>query len=300
MAPVSGVAVPGSVVAGVDGSSFSDAALEWAVDYAVAHHAPLCLVHGAGELGDTLLPYRIDAREQLERRSLSVTEHSLALVRGRAPDLEVEVLAPFEDARRALVEVDDASMIVVGTRGRGTLRTLLLGSVSQTVAAHATCPVTVVRPTEGRDDPGPGTVVVGVALDGSAQAALDVAFEIASMTGRSLDAVHAWSAHDTLIDPASHGQRLEIMEAHERGLAEVMAGYPEKYPDVPVTPRLVDGTPVTALLKESETAAHLVLGSRKARAVRRYIGSVSRSVLERAHCPVTVVHPVPYQHQGGS
>ena len=291
--------VPGSVVVGVDGSSYSDAALEWAVDYAVAHHAPLCLVHGAGELGDTLLPFRADAREQLETVSHAVTEHSLGLVRDRAPDLEVEVRAPFEDARRALVEVEQASMVVVGTRGRGTLRSLLLGSVSQAVAAHASCPVTVVRRAEGRDEPGPGTVVVGVALDGSAQAALDVAFEIASMTGRSLDAVHAWSAHDTFIDPATEAQKRDVVQAHERGLAEVMAGYPEKYPDVAVTPRLVDGEPVTALLAESENAAHLVVGSRKARAVRRYVGSVSRSVLERAHCPVTVVHPVPPQHEKG-
>lgn len=296
---MSAVTAPGSVVVGVDGSSYSDAALEWAVDYAVAHHAPLCMVHGAGELGDTLLPYRIDAREQLESVSRKVTEHSLALVQGRAPDLEVEIRAPFEDARRALVEVEHASMIVIGTRGRGTLRSLLLGSVSQAVAAHASCPVTVVRAAEGRDEEAPGTVVVGVALDGSAQAALEVAFEIASMTGRPLEAVHAWSAHDTFIDPATDAQRHVIVEAHERGVAEVMAGYPEKYPDVHVTSRLVDGEPVTALLKESERAAHLVVGSRKARAVRRYVGSVSRSVVERAHCPVTVVHPVPPQHRKG-
>lgn len=289
---------PGSVVVGVDGSSYSDAALEWAVDYAVAHHAPLCLVHGAGELGDTLLPFRADAREQLERASQAVTEHSLALVQARAPELVVEVRAPFEDARHALTDVDHAVMLVVGTRGRGTLRSLLLGSVSQAVAAHAACPVTVVRPAEGRDEPGAGTVVVGVALDGSAQAALDVAFEIASMTGRSLEAVHAWSSHDTLIDPGSYPYKRDITEAHERGFAEAVAGYPEKYPDVPVSRRMVDDEPVTALLRESENAAHLVVGSRKAHVLRRYIGSVSRSVLERADCPVTVVHPVqPQQYK---
>ena len=139
------------------------------------------------------------------------------------------------------------------------------------MVAHATCPVTVVRPTEGRDDPAPGTVVVGVDLDGSAQAALEVAFEIASMAGRSLDAVHAWSSHDTFIDPAGYGQRLDIIEAHERGFAEAMAGYPRSTP-TSRHPRMVDGEPVTALLKESETAAHLVVGSRKARAVRRTSG----------------------------
>ena len=54
---------PGSVVVGVDGSPHSDAAVEWAADYAVAHHAPLCLLHAAGDLGDNLIPFKVDARE---------------------------------------------------------------------------------------------------------------------------------------------------------------------------------------------------------------------------------------------
>ena len=88
---MSAVTVPGSVVVGVDGSSYSDAAVEWAVDYAVARHAPLCLLHGAGDLGDNLLPFRADAREQLGQGRRPITEHSVALVRERAPELTVEV-----------------------------------------------------------------------------------------------------------------------------------------------------------------------------------------------------------------
>ena len=290
--------VPGSIVVGVDGSPYSDAAVEWAADYAVAHHAPLCLVHGAGDLGDSLIPYRVDAREMQAKASRRITDRARQVVAERAPDLAVGIEAPFADARDALLDIRGAAMIVLGARGRGPLVSRLLGSVSQAVVAHASCPVTIARPSEGRDDTGLAPVVVGVDLDGSGQAALEVAFEFASMTHRSLDALHAWSAHDTYVDAASYTQRLEVMEAHERGFAEAMSGYAEKYPDVQVTPVLVDDHPTAALVHASETAAHVVLGSRTRGRLTRHFGSVSRAVVEHAHCPVTVVHPVP-THQDG-
>jgi nucleotide-binding universal stress UspA family protein len=65
------------------------------------------------------------------------------------------------------------------------------------------------------------------------------------------------------------------------------------YPDVAVTQRIVDDGAVTALVNASERAAHLVLGSRPSRRIPRYVGSVSRSVVEHAHCPVTVARTVP-------
>lgn len=290
---------PGSVVVGVDGSPHSDAAVEWAADYAVAHHAPLCLLHAAGDLGDNLIPFKVDAREMQAKASRPITDRARQLVAERAPELTVTVEAPFADARHALVELRGAAMVVIGTRGRGPLASRLLGSVSQAVVAHASCPVTVVRPSEGAGDTHLAPVVVGVDLDGSAQAALEVAFEIASMGDRALDAVHAWTTHDTTyIDAASYTQRLEVKEAHERGFAETMAGFAEKYPDVAVTPMLVDDHPVAALVRASESAAHVVLGSRDRGRLTRSFGSVSRAVVEHAHCPVTVVRPVA-THQDG-
>ena len=290
---------PGSIVVGVDGSPYSDAAVEWAADYAVAHHAPLCLLHAAGDLGDDLVPYKVDAREMLTKASQGITERARRAVAERAPDLVVSVEAPFADARPALVDVHGAAMIVVGTRGRGPLASRLLGSVSQAVVSHATCPVTVVRPRGDRVDSALAPVVVGVDLDGSAQAALEIGFEIATMTNRSLTALHAWTAHDTTyIDATSYTRRLDGMEAHERSLAEAMSGYPEKYPDVVVTPMMVDDHPTAALVRASETAAHLVLGSRERGRLTRHFGSVSRAVVEHAVCPVTVVHQAPGHREG--
>src|SRR4029079_19741313 len=185
---------PGALVVGVDGSPASDAALEWAVDYAAARHAPLCILHGAGDLGDNLIPFKQDAREMLAKNSRRVTEHALETVRRRTPELDVEIQDPFEDARQALLDLEHASMIVLGTRGLGSVKRLLLGSVSQAVSSRSRYPVTVVRSAEGRDETAP--VVVGVDLEGTADAALEVGFKIASMGGRPLEAIHAWAAED--------------------------------------------------------------------------------------------------------
>jgi nucleotide-binding universal stress UspA family protein len=275
-------------VVGVDGTAFSDAALAWAVDYATARHAPLCLVHGAGSLGGDRIPFKGDARVMLAEASRRVTDHAVSLVRGQAPGLEITVHAPFEDPRQALLDVEDACMVVVGTRGRGPVASLLLGSVSLAVVSHARAPVTVVRPSRVAQEPGAGEVVVGVDVDGSSQAALDLGFEIASMSGRPLVAVHAWPWRHVVHDAVRSAERVEAMVEHERRVGEALSGFAERYPDVPVTSRLSDDGAVETLVKASQRAAHLVVGSRPTGRIPRYVGSVSRSVVEHAHCPVTV------------
>ena len=131
--------------------------------------------------------------------------------------------------------------------------------------------------------------MVGVDLDGTAQQALDVAFEIASMTGRRLEVVHAWPEHGTYVETLSDQQRRDMWDRRERGVAEVTAGYAEKYPDVQVTSRIVDEAPAVALATASETAAHVVVGTRGPGRLRHRFASVSRAVVEHSHCPVTVV-----------
>jgi len=282
---------PGAVVVGVDGSPASDAALEWAVDYAAARHASLCILHAAGDLGDNLIPFKQDAREMLAKNSRRITEHALESVRRRRPELDVEIQEPFEDARQALLDLDHASMIVLGSRGLGSVKNLLLGSVSQAVSSRSQYPVTVVRSAEGRDETAP--VVVGVDLDGTSDAALEVGFKIASMSGRPLEAIHAWAAEDHVIAELTEKQHAVVTEKHERGFAEAMAGFSEKYPDVQVTTRMTEESAPTALVSASERAAHVVVGGRAPRRVPRYFGSVARTLVEHAQCPVTVIRPEP-------
>ncbi|MGA8209550.1 MAG: universal stress protein [Nocardioidaceae bacterium] len=290
---------PGSVVVGVDGTVHSAHALAWAVDLAVFRHAPLCVLHGAIHPAGEQVPFGSAAGDLLTRASQRVTDHALALVRRKAPDLEVTVHAAYEDPRHVLLEAHDAGMIVVGSRGRGVVASLLLGSVSLAVVSHARCPVTVMRPGRSGPPRERGDVVVGVDVDHSAREALELGFEIAAMSKRPLVALHAWSAHDTFIDTASYQQRLDIRTGHERRFAHLMGEVQDKHPEVPVTRTLVDDRAVQALVNASHQASHLVLGRRHSQRLPHYVGSVSRAVVEHSDCPVSVASCVLPHHARG-
>jgi len=271
----------GSVVVGVDASPFSDAAVEWAVHYALRHRRPMVLVNGAGQ-----------PRWEGLDEARAVTDHAEEIVRRLAPSLTVEVDASRSDARQTLFDhAERAGLLVVGTRGRGAVQALLLGSVSAAVTEHAHCSVAVVRPVVDRSVDIPGRVVVGVDGGPSSTAALDLAFDLASTEGDQLDAVHIWSAHETFVDTMSYAQRLEQQDEHELLLSESLAGYQEKYPDVTVSRRMPDGGVVSTLVALSERALAVVVGSRGRTGVRSVLGSVSRDVVEQAHCTVLVARP---------
>ena len=293
----------GSVVVGVDGSPGSDLALEWAVHHADVRRRPLLLVTAAGEptAGHQLFG-QAETRADLRIAARRVSDRALGRVHRLAPDLDVEVTAPLVDPREALLDLAPrASMLVVGTRGRGSVRALLLGSVSTAVSAYASCPVAVARaeqttaPTDGDgdadtdSDTATGAVVVGVDAGPSSTAALELAFELASVDHRRLDVVHSWSTDDTFIDRFSYEQRLEHLESHERALGEALAGYAEKYPDVTVVRHLPDNGPVHSLVRLSSGASVVVVGSRGLTGIRSVFGSVSRDVVEGAHSTVVVV-----------
>ncbi len=289
----------GSVVVGVDGSPGSDIALEWAVHHAVARRRPLLLVTAAGEptAGHQLFG-QAESRADLRIAARRVSDRALGRVRRLAPDLDVEVTAPLADPREALLDLAPrAALLVVGTRGRGPVRALLLGSVSTAVSAYASCPVAVVRATGHAADTGAdtaadtvtGAVVVGVDAGPSSTTALELAFDLASVDHRQLDVVHSWSTDDTFIDRYSYEQRLEHLETHERALGEALAGYAEKYPDVTVVRHLPDNGPAQSLVALSSGASVVVVGSRGLTGIRSVFGSVSREVVEGAHSTVVVV-----------
>jgi nucleotide-binding universal stress UspA family protein len=261
------------------------------VRYASARRKPLTILSGGGDpLLYTMVSSPIDVHEELRAGAHRITDHALTIARKLAPDLDIEVTTPVRDARNALLESsNDASIVVVGTRGRGPVRSLLLGSVSAAVAEHAACTVAVVRPTD-RDVDGESPVVVGTDGGPASTAALEVAFELASTEGRALEVVHSWSSYDTFIDPAN-SERVELMAEHERMLGESLAGYAEKYPDVPVTRRMPEAGAISALVDMSLDAWAVVIGARGRSGPRVLMGSVSRMVVERAHSTVVVVRP---------
>jgi nucleotide-binding universal stress UspA family protein len=279
----------GAVVVGVDGSPCSDTALAWAARYAAHRRRPLLVVCAAGIQHARSEPFGSSgAAEAVLATTRVVADEAVAAVRRLEPGLTVDTVVALHDAREALLHCSArASIVVVGTRGLGTVRRLFLGSVSQAVARHAECPVVVVRSPHDGEDIGP--VVVGTDADPASAATLEFAFDLASTEGRQLVVVHSWFVLDGFVGVESSDQTSGHRADEERLLAESLAGYAEKYPDVTVARRLPDDGPTQALVTASRTASALVVGVHARTGLHRMASSVSRDVLEGAESTVVIV-----------
>ncbi|MFE5513261.1 universal stress protein [Streptomyces sp. NPDC056529] len=145
------------VVVGVDGSLASHAALRWALRHArrtgaTVHAVGAYDLPGAGGWSAPAVDVLFD--EEQARRSLS---EELAEVLAPEDDvLLVQHVVRGNPAQVLIDESDGAELLVVGSRGRGGFASLLLGSVSQQCAAHASCPVVIVRPETADGTPPAG------------------------------------------------------------------------------------------------------------------------------------------------
>ncbi|MFF9013580.1 universal stress protein [Streptomyces sp. NPDC014870] len=141
------------VVVGIDGSPASYAALRWAVDYARMAGAGVEAVAAydvAGGIGWSApaVDAALDAEEARRKLGAEIRD-----VLGTLHDVPVEEHMVRGNAVEALITASEgAELLVVGNRGRGGFARLLLGSVSQQCALHASCPVVILRaPEDGRD-----------------------------------------------------------------------------------------------------------------------------------------------------
>jgi nucleotide-binding universal stress UspA family protein len=185
---------------------------------------------------------------------------------------------------------------VVGNRGHGGFAGMLAGSVATQVAAHARCPVVVVRPGVDSSALAATTHPIVIGIDGveRTQPALEFAFEEAASRGVSLTAVHVWAEPPRSGSVEFKPVAYDYDEAHReatRTLAEALAGYQEKYPDVPVFRETTCGlNPAAVLLRASEEAGLIVVGSRgRGGFSGLLLGSVGQALIHHAHCPVAVV-----------
>jgi nucleotide-binding universal stress UspA family protein len=257
----------GSIVVGVDGSDASRQALQWAADQAALEGRPLFLVHVADPFGGSEGP---DAR--------TVLDEAAEVVEWREPDVEVHASSQPGNAREILLEhAERASLLVVGSRGRGRARSVLFGSVGVGVGTRAACPVVVVRPHH------PGVprrgALVGVDTTAASRAPLEFGYQMASMHALPLTVLHC--VPDDVPDD---------VEEHERELAELVAGMTEKFPDVHVKRRLTR-LPVSEGVLDQAVDMDLVVVGRHHRAHRhgRGIGTLAATVIEHGACAVAVV-----------
>jgi nucleotide-binding universal stress UspA family protein len=279
-----------AVVVGVDGSPSGWLAVEAAAAQAAARHRPLRIVHALvwPAIPVVVPPGMSEAAPELIRELARGYLSEAAILAGKtAPDIPVAV--ELVTGRPGVVLADEsrrADLLVVGERGMGGL---LLGSVAVHVAAHAECPVLVVR-GEPRST---GPVVVGV--DGTAESAraLEFALQEASLRGAPLVALHAWSGRDhTELDRSVPAPRAFWSDdAQERRvLAESLAGAGERYPEVPVRRQVVRGHAGRLLSEWSQSAQLIVVGDRGHGGLTGLMaGSVSQHLIFHAACPVAVV-----------
>lgn len=287
----------GCIVVGVDGSSGSLAAVDWAADQAALERRPLALLHSVGLL-DTSATYWLDRAGVDHGRLLaeiSLAGHTILddaaehVLRSHS-DLEVRRVLRHVDPRQALLgAAERARLTVLGSRGRGPVASLLLGSVSVTVSKHACGPVVVVRP-RGEGHRGSGIVA---STDGTAQSrpAIELAFEIADFRRRPITVVYCfWDAvkvSEGAVDVADDEPGLEAERAR---LSESVAGLPELHPDVKVRLQLTRGFEDQRLLRASSDADLIVIGVQKiSRLADLVYGSLAPTVVEHAHCAVAVV-----------
>lgn len=282
------------VVAGVDGSSYAFGAVDWAADWAAMHRMPLGLLAAYRR---PVTPRSPRVAEELERVGVSHAESDLSEACTRVatahPGLRVETQLVHLEAAAALTEASEhAALLVIGNRGLGALKSVLLGGVASEVVTYASCPVVTVP--HGIERLGDRDLVVG--MDGSDESvtAAEFAVEHAARSGAEVHAVWAWDLDlrhpaattgvPALPDLTGFGD--DLRDTLESRLAPIR----QRFPDVVVTARVVRGHAASVLIAAARDAGLLVVGSRGLGGFKRLLlGSTSQAVVRAAECAVAVV-----------
>jgi nucleotide-binding universal stress UspA family protein len=268
------------VVAGVDGTAAGASVIRLAAAEATLRGRPLLLISAR--------PPRRDEAHRPAGGAGDAAEHRLAMagsaVREAHPGLSPSMRLEVGELAEVLIDASrDAELLVVGDT--------VTSAISERVAAHAAAPVLVTR--AGLGVPG-GPVLVGIDGANPWPAALTFAFEEAACRGTTLMPLYVWSGVPdtalTELDPFAYDLQTAADEA-DRVLAEALAGWSDKYPQVRVERRAVlRSDPGQALVQASRPAALLVVSacSHVGRS-EQLLGTVTRRVLHQAACPMAVL-----------
>ncbi|MER7172155.1 universal stress protein [Streptomyces mesophilus] len=295
-----------AIVVGVDGTTESLAAAEWAAREAELRHVPLRLVHvrqpsryvPSSEAASA-------AGRHMSRTILRAAEDRIHAVCPHLPmtDVQLEGAPSAELVRMA----DTSEFLVLGSRGLSGLTGFFAGSVALAAVAHAERPVVLVRPQlDAGDGPAEGPagaaqgqsapreVVVALDIAAPCDEVIEFAFEAARPRAARLRAVHAWNeVSGTTLDPSGTSRRKAPQTEAEWSafLAAVLRPWRDKYPEVTVVPSVGHGRRAGLVLQAAESAELLVVG-RRLRAhpgIGPYTGPVAHAAVHHARCPVAVV-----------
>ncbi|MFF8556929.1 universal stress protein [Streptomyces sp. NPDC015501] len=279
--------MPQPVIAGVDGTSDSLLAADWAAREARRQDTPLVLLHGYERFG-----FGEDGYEDEEARKL--LDASLTWVREHHDDIEVKgELAVRPESELFVERGNDAQMIVLGSRRPGPVTGFILGSVGLRVLSQAACPVVLIRGGTVSQQPQDGEIVVGVPEDEEeADAVLEFAFRAAATRGAPLRAARAWhlppvaTRHPATLAMSETRGNLEA--ATRRGMLDRLGPWRRAYPEVAVIEHVELGPTVEMLVSLAASAQLLVVG-RRSRLGTRYVGHVAHAALHFADAPIALV-----------
>ncbi len=266
------------IIVGYDGSAGARAALVWATEEARLRGLSLLVVTVHDDLPSQVPPFQADdAGVDAEVVAAEIADgllHDVVRERGNPAQVLVEACG-------------DDDLLVVGTRGHGSLVAALLGSVSRACLHGAHCPVAVVHATAATPivEPGAGPVVVGLDGSDSSRHALLRAAEEARLRDVALRAVHA-----VRVDPATGRPgmvpTLSELAAWGRELVRTELERAAVTAEAQVAP----GHPGGALVRAAEGASLLVVGSRGRNPLAGLLlGSVSDHCAAHSQVPVLVV-----------
>ena len=283
----------------VDGSAATLGAVRWAARDAALRNVPLTLVH----VSDAPLPewFEVAAlagfKQWQEQQARDFIESAIKIAEestGESGPVQIDSKVFNSATVPTLVGLStEVDMVVVGYRGHGgVLARSFLGSVSSALVYNAHCPVAVIHDDEAMiGNVARAPVLVGIDGSPASEAATAIAFEEASRRGVGLMALHVWA------DPRVSGSRGLFQDSkwdaqlseEEEMLAERLAGWHERYPDVAIRRRIEIGDPARWLIEASERAQLLVVGSHGCGWFRgKLLGSVGAAAVNRAKIPVIV------------
>ncbi|MEU5608186.1 universal stress protein [Streptomyces sparsogenes] len=293
-----------TITVGLDGSTESHAAAEWAAHEAELRGLPVKLVQVWGPAPTPLAEAPFPGAEKNQHWSEQILREAADALRLRHPGVEVTTEQLTGRPAEALIgAAEDADALVLGSRGLSGIGGFLVGSVGLAVVAHSERPVILVRAAEqAPKEREPAAAAAGAAqlrpvllgLDTAAPdpALIEFAFEAAARRAVTLRVLHGWNppyyyAYAMGPDPAVTET---VAQADAAALAETLQPWRQKYPDVAVVAESRCCSPSLALIDASHEASLVVLGRRIRRSsVGAHIGSVTHAVLHHATAPVAVV-----------
>jgi nucleotide-binding universal stress UspA family protein len=295
-----------NVTVGLDGSSESRAAAEWAAREAKLRGLPLRLVHVWEPVPEPMAQAPLLGAETQAHWSERIPREAAEGLRLRHPGVHVETeQIPGRPADALAGAAKAAELLVLGSRGLSGIGGFLVGSVGMAVIADSETPVVLVRAGEQAADehetdpagiPSAATayrsVVLGLDTGHPHDTVIAFAFEEAARRGTALRVVHGWnlppySAYGLPADPELNA---ELGRQEAAALTEVLRPWRQKYPDIEVAEESRSGSPANHIIDASRDASLVVVGRRIRRSpIGVHIGSVTHAVLHHATAPVAVV-----------